>query len=157
MPINKSGRWWKGETAKDALRYLRSLKPGGYPVDTVLPQKCQCGSASFRLYRSQDDELSYLVCPACKTRTFITDSEEFAQDCEFEPLKCPCRSTLFRVFLGVHSFEDKSVANWISLCVLCEKCGVLGSPLDWEFDTEKSDPAYAKHTAPLKSEKSSQA
>jgi len=151
MAIDKSGKWWKGETAKDVLRYLRGLKPGGYTVDEVLTQECDCGSTSFLLCCSKDEELAYLVCAACKTRTFITDSEEFAQDCKFRPLKCPCRHTKYRVFLGVHSIEDKSVANWMSICVLCDRCGVLGSPLDWEFDTEKSDPSYAKHTAPLPS------
>jgi hypothetical protein len=41
----------------------------------------------------------------------------------------------------------------MSIGVSCEKCGVLGSPLDWEFDTDKSEPSYAKHTVPLPSQK----
>jgi len=153
MAIDKSGKWWKGATASDALRYLRALKPGGYTVDEVLPQKCECGSSSFLLYQLEDDELSYLVCTACKTRTFITDSQEYAGKQKFELLKCPCRQAQFRVYLGVHSIEEQSVANWMSLCVICEKCGVLGKPLDWEFDTDKSEASYAKHTKALRSRK----
>lgn len=153
MAIDKSGKWWKGATAADALEYLRALEPGGYTVDEVLEQRCECGSSSFQVFRSDDDELSYLVCDACKTRTFITDSEEHVEGQEFRSGKCPCRHTAYRVFLGVHSIEDKSVANWMSIGVMCGKCGVLASPLDWEFDSEKADPSYAKHTKPLPSKK----
>ena len=153
MAIDKTGKWWKGATSEDILEYLRALKPGGYVVDEVLEQRCECGSSTFHVYRSEDDELSYLVCSACKTKTFIADSEEHADGQKFKPTKCPCRSTTSHVFLGVHSIEDRTVANWMSIGVICEKCGVLGSPLDWEFDTEKSDPSYAKHTRPLQSEK----
>jgi len=153
MAIDTSGKWWKGATQEDALEYLRTLEPGGYTVDEVLPQRCECGSSSFRVYRSEDDELSYLVCCGCGTKTFVTDSEGHTTDQAFELTKCPCGSGHHKVFLGVHSIEDKSVANWISIGVICDKCGVLGSPLDWEFDTEKSEPSYAKHTVPLHSEK----
>jgi len=153
MAIDKSDKWWKGATPGDALEYLWALKPGGYTVDEVLAQKCECGSPSFHVYLNEDDELGYLVCSACKTKTFITDSEEHVEGQGFEPVKCPCRSTQSRVFLGVHSIEDKSVANWMSIGIICEKCGVLGSPLDWEFDTEKTDPSYVKHTTPLRSQK----
>jgi hypothetical protein len=59
MAIDKSGRWWKGATAKDALQYLRSLEPGGYTVDEVLAQKCKCGSCAFHLYWSEENELRF--------------------------------------------------------------------------------------------------
>jgi hypothetical protein len=59
------------------------------------------------------------------------------------------------LFLAVHSINDTSVANWISIGIICAKCGILGMPLDWEFDTEKSDESYAKHTRPLPSKKRS--
>ena len=61
MAIEKSGKWWKGTTPEDALEYLQALEPGGYTVDEVLPQRCECGSGVFLLYQSQDDELSYLI------------------------------------------------------------------------------------------------
>jgi hypothetical protein len=70
MAIDTTGKWWKAKTPKDALEYLRSIEPGGYTVDEVLTQRCECGSSSFRLYCSRDDELSYLVCGACKAKTF---------------------------------------------------------------------------------------
>jgi hypothetical protein len=156
MAIDKSGKWWNGATRDDALRYLRSLKPGGYTVDEVLPQRCECGSSVFRLYQNADSELSYFVCCGCETKTFVTDSEEFTEVDDFELTKCPCGSSHLRVFLGVHSMDDKSVANWISIGVICDECGVLGSPLDWELDTEKSERSYAKHTVPLPSKRSAQ-
>lgn len=151
MAIDKSGKWWKAETPEDALEYLRAIHPGGYTVDNVLPQECECGSSSFRVDRSEDDELSYLVCVACKTRTFVTDSGDFAGDQDFEPVRCAGRNADFRVFIGVHSIEDKPVANWMNICLICEKCSVIGMVLDWEFDTDKSDQSYAKHTVPLRS------
>ena len=153
MALDTTGKWWKAETPKDALEYLRGLEPGGYTVDEVLTQQCECGSLSFRLYCSKDDELSYLVCCACKVKTFITDSEEHSDDQDFALIRCPCRSTHYRVFLGVHSIDDKTVANWVSIAVICERCGVIGSPLDWEFDTDKTEHSYAKHTIPLPSKK----
>jgi len=153
MAIDPSGKWWKGVTQDDALEYLRALQPGGYLVDEVLPQKCECGSVSFRVYRNEDEELSYIVCCGCNAKTFITDSEEHVTDQAFELTKCPCGSSKRQVFLGVHSIEDQAVANWMSIGVICENCGVLASPLNWEFDTEKSDEAYAKHTVPLPSKK----
>jgi hypothetical protein len=151
MAIDRTGKWWKGASSQDALEYLRALEPGGYTVDEVLEQSCQCGSHSFQVFRSDDDELSYLICSSCKTKTFITDSEEHVEDQKFKSGKCPCRNASYRVFLGVHSIKDPSVANWMSICVICDKCGVLGSPLDWEFDTDKADPSYAKHANPLPS------
>jgi hypothetical protein len=151
MTIDKSGKWWKGTSQSDALEYLNELQPGGYPVDEVLPQHCQCGSTTFRVYRSTDDELSYLVCSDCGVKNFVTDSEEHDAGHKYELTKCPCRCTRSRVFLGVHSIGDKSVANWISIVVICDECGVLRSPLDWEFDTEKSEQSFAKHTRPLTS------
>src|SRR4051812_29065608 len=114
MAIDKSGEWWKGATSEDALAYLREIQPGGYTVDEVLEQRCECGSTFFRVYRSEDDELSYLICRCCQTKTFITDSEEHVAEQEFELTKCPCRASGRRVYLGVHSIEEKSVANWMS-------------------------------------------
>ncbi len=151
MAIDKSGKWWKDSNADDVLEYLRALKPGGYTVDEILEQTCECSSSSFQVYRSDDDELSYLICSACKAKTFVTDSEEHFDGQKFKTRKCPCRGNACRVFLGVHSIEDKSVANWMSIGVMCANCGVLGSPLDWEFDTEKCDSSYLKHTRPLTS------
>jgi len=153
MPIDKSGKWWKGTGEADAIEYLNALKPGGYPVDEVLPQTCECGSTTFLVYRSGDDELSYLVCCGCRSKTFVADSEEHDDDHEYELTKCPCDSTQLRIFLAVHSINDKSVANWMSIGVICAACGILGMPLDWEFDTEKSDESYSKHTRPLRGKK----
>ncbi|HEV3447595.1 MAG TPA: hypothetical protein VG099_23365 [Gemmataceae bacterium] len=149
MAIDKSGKWWKGATEADALEYLNALELGGYPVDEVFPQSCECGSTKFRVYRSDEDELSYLVCSGCRSKTFITDSQEHDDGQDYELTKCPCKSTQSRVFLGVHSINDKAVANWISIGVICAQCGVLRSPLDWEFDTERSEESFAKHTRPL--------
>jgi len=150
MAIDKSGKWWKGANAADALEYLIELAPGGYAVDEVLPQSCECGSTTFHVYRSGDDELSYLVCCGCGSRSFVTDSEEHDDGHKYELTKCPCKSTQSRVFLGVHSIHDKAVANWISIGVICAKCGMLYSPLDWEFDTEKCEESFAKHTRQLR-------
>ncbi len=152
MAIDRTGKWWKGTCKADALEYLNALKPGGYPVDEVLPQTCECGSSIFRVYRN-DDELSCLVCTSCRTKTFITDSEDHNDEHEFELTKCPCKSTKSSVFLGVHSINEQSVANWISIGIICSACGILRMPLDWEFDTEKSDESYLKHTRPLMSKK----
>jgi hypothetical protein len=149
MAIDRSGKWWKGTSEADALEYLNAIQPGGYPVDEVLPQSCECGSTSFRVYRSDDDELSYLVCSGCHSKTFITDSEEHDDGQKYELTKCPCKSARSRVFLGVHCINDKSFANWIGIGVICADCGILRMPLDWEFDTDKSDHSYAKHTRPL--------
>ena len=149
MSIDKSGKWWKGTGESDALDYLNALEPGGYPVDEVLPQTCQCGSAAFHLYRNEDDELSYLVCCICGSKTFITDSKKHNDGHDYDLTKCPCGSSELRVFLGVHSINDKSVANWMSIGVICASCGILGMPIDWEFDTEKGAEDYSKHTRPL--------
>jgi len=149
VAIDRSGKWWKGSDEADALEYLAALEPGGYPVDEVLPQSCECGGTSFHVYRNQDDELGYLVCCGCRSKTFVSDSDEHDEGHEYELTKCPCRSTRARVFLGVHSITDPSVANWLSLGVICAACGILRMPLDWEFDTDKAEPSYAKHTRPL--------
>lgn len=97
--------------------------------------------------------MSYLVCSHCRTKTFITDSEEHDDGHKYELTKCQCKSTHSQVFLGVHSISDKSVANWISIGVICADCGILRMPLDWEFDTDKSEYSYLKHTRPLTSKK----
>lgn len=146
MVLDKSGKWWKGINETDALEYLNALKPGGYPVDEVLAQSCQCGSTTFHLFRSLDDELSYVTCCGCRAKTFLTDSEEHDSGQEYQLIKCPCKKTPMRVFLGVYSIADKAIANWISICCVCADCGILSSPLDWEFDTDKSDESFAKHT-----------
>ncbi|MBL8822651.1 MAG: hypothetical protein JNJ77_08705 [Planctomycetia bacterium] len=148
MALDKSGKWWKGSTAADALEYLNELEPGGYSVDEVLPQSCACGCVTFQVFRN-DNELSYLVCSECRTKSFVTDSEQHDEGETYELIKCSCKNKRMRVFLGVHSISDKEVANWMSICTICDKCKVIGSPLDWEFDTEKSDETYAKHTRPL--------
>ena len=153
MAIDKSGKWWKGKSKGDALDYLNAIEPAGYPVDEVLPQRCECGCKIIRVYRTEDDELSYLICTACRSKTFVTDSEEHDDGFDYELTKCPCKSSHAYVFLGVHSIYDTSVANWISIGVICAVCGILRMPLDWEFDTEKSNDNYSKHTRPLKSKK----
>jgi len=151
MAIDKSGKWWKGTTKEDMLEYLNALAPGGYPVDQVIPQTCDCGCTTFEVYRSVDDELSYLVCSQCRSKTYVTDSEEHDEGFEYELTKCPCKSSQSQVFLGVHSINDKSVANWMSIGIICAKCGILRMPLDWEFDTDVSEESYSKHTHPLPS------
>lgn len=151
MAIDKSGKWWKGSTQADILEYLNELNPGGYAVDEVLPQTCECGGSTFRVHRNIDQELCYLVCSVCRSKTFVTDAEEYDLGEGYDLIKCSCGNTRMRVFLGVHSIDDIFIANWMSLGVMCAKCGILGMPLDWEFDTDKSEVSYAKHTRPLPS------
>lgn len=149
MTIQKSEKWWKGTDSADVLEYLNSLEPGGYAVDAVLSQSCECGSTAFKVYRNQDNELSYLVCTACRAKTFVTDSEDYDLEGGFRTIRCSCKSRQYQVFLGVHSIYEPTIANWMSLGVMCAACGIMGMPLEWEFDTDKSEDSYAKHTRPL--------
>lgn len=138
MAIDESGKWWKGSTPQDMDEYIRLLSQEHYPIDDFRLSSCICGGLEFKLDFDKNEGCAKRKCLKCETEHFICDSEEHAEDADFETWSCiECRSSSTNVSVGyaLRSAED---IKWIYIVGRCSLCGVLGCYADWKIDFSPS-------------------
>jgi hypothetical protein len=142
MAIDKSGRWWKGETAEDLTEYIRILTEDGYPASRFVVARCSCGKAHFRLLADPVQGCAKRVCVACGNEAFICDSEEYWDEATPKKLKCKCKKDTFEIIVGF-SLRDDGEIKWLTVGERCVSCGMLGSYLDWKIDYAPTEHLYS--------------
>jgi hypothetical protein len=133
MAIDKSGKWWKGETFDDLAQYIRLLTEDGYGADRVLQCRCTCGGTVFRLAADRDEGCAERLCASCKSKAFIADSAEGWNEAKPKGVRRVCGSTDLELGVGFALRPDDEV-KWITVGHRCTRCGVLASFVDWQID-----------------------
>jgi hypothetical protein len=136
--IDKSGKWWKGQTFDDLVEYLRLYTQDGYPVARVEQSVCTCGGRAFRLHADPDEGGVRRTCVACKAKTFVADSEDYWEDAAPKLVRCPCGKSENEVGVGF-SLRAGGEVRWITVGNRCIACGTLAACADWGVDYAPTD------------------
>jgi len=135
MSIDTSGKWWTGTNPEDIKEYVEafaSQSSNGVPEFRLA--KCVCGSVDFRLDADNTEGVAKRTCTKCSREHFICDSEEFAEEAEFEPWRCECGSEVTNIGVGFSLRKKDGEICWLYLGCRCAKCGILGCFADWKID-----------------------
>jgi DNA-directed RNA polymerase subunit RPC12/RpoP len=134
MAIDTSGDWWKGLDFADLAEYIERITADGYPASRITQSKDICGEVTFRLYADADDGCAQRVCAKCGRTVFIGDSAENWDEAEPGRVRCPCGHDIHEIGVGfsMRTTHPDDV-RWITIGVRCTRCGILGSPVDWEI------------------------
>ena len=134
MSIDKSGKWWVGSTPEDIRGFLEAYASEGYEVHEFRLAKCDCGSGAFQLDADDNEGVAKRTCPNCQKVHFLCDSEEFAEDADFQHWKCvECASEFSNVGVGFSLYDDDSEIRWLYVGCRCSSCGVLGCFAGWKI------------------------
>jgi hypothetical protein len=133
MAIDTSGKWWKGENIEDVATFLRLLMADSYPVGEVHQSVCSCKNQEFSLKVDRNMGCAQRICIACHQSVFIGDSGENWQEAHPRIVHCPCKNPTFEIGVGFSFRGDQDEIRWITVGTRCTKCGILGSPVDWQI------------------------
>jgi hypothetical protein len=133
VAIDKSDKWWLGESPDDIKEYLEAYTENSYPISEFRLAKCQCGGQEFLVEYDSDEGVVRRTCVNCKVKHFVCDSEENYDGGKLKKLKCvECKSTSMNIGVGFSLYDDGEV-RWLYNGERCSKCGVLGSCNDWKI------------------------
>jgi hypothetical protein len=102
---------------------------------------CSCANAAFHLEIDDVEGCARRTCAQCGRNHFICDSGASADDSSLVAVRCSCGGDQFEVVAGFSRRDEKTV-RWITVGVRCVRCGVLGSPVDWEIDYAPTSHLY---------------
>lgn len=145
MTIDKSGKWWVGTDPMDIHDYLLAYTEDGYSVDEFRLAQCACGGRAFRLETDDCEGVAKRICTACGKDHYIVDSETYWDEAEPEPLTCiECSSEEFNVGIGFSLYDSDDGVRWLYVGERCNKCGILGSVVDWKVAEGPARPIMEK-------------
>jgi len=140
--IDKSGRWWIGDSADDLDEFLRAFAAGGYALDRATPSTCEgCGAVVFRLFVDDDAGCARRTCIECHESKALLDSVDQEDEAEPEQCACPCGGEHFHLAIGFAVRDDGDIP-WVSIGGRCVTCGVLGCYTDWKIDYSPTEQLY---------------
>lgn len=132
MSIDKSGKWWVGNSPHDLKEYLESYFAENYRSQTFRLAKCSCGSETFELLADDGEGCAKRICSSCREEHFICDSEEYWSEATPEKWKCvECGSVTANVGVGFSLYDDGEV-RWLYVGERCAACGILGCFAGWK-------------------------
>lgn len=138
MAIDRSGKWWKGNSPEDIFVYLDQLFADSYPIHEHRLAVCPCGSEVFSLCWIPDEGAVKRICGQCGTKHFVCDSEE-NWDGRPKKFKCiECKSDKTNLGVAFSLYENRNAIRWIYTGCRCTNCGVLASFADWKIACEPS-------------------
>ena len=140
VAIDKSGRWWLGDSVDDLKEYLIAYTEDGYPATEFRISECSCGSIEFFVAHDGEEGVARRTCVKCSAEHFLCDSGEFWDDASPRRYRCvgKCRSRVANVCVGFALAESRDGIRWINVGVRCTACGVLGCVADWKVDFSPS-------------------
>ena len=136
--IDKTREFWHGDCAEDIIEYLDEYSEN--EIDKTVIVKCdQCGSLDFACSIDDEEGAIEVACAACGKKRMLLDSADYWEDSDPKNAKCPlCKNKLYNVAVGFVHREDREV-KWVYIGNRCNKCGLLGSPGDWEVNYAPTD------------------
>jgi hypothetical protein len=134
MSIDTSGKWWVGTNPDDIKEYLQAYTSGGHKAHEFRLAKCACGSVDFHLDADDAEGVAKRTCSECSQHHFLCDSEEFAEEAEFERWRCECGSEITNVGVGFSLRKKEGEIRWLYVGCRCAKCGILGCFAGWKID-----------------------
>lgn len=137
--IDKSGKWWVGETADDIDEYLIAYTEDDcIDIKSIRCNNCCCDRLYVRLDRNEN--VIQVVCPECKHKKTLLDCEEILKDTKPKAYHCPiCKKrTTYYLKVGFMRRKNGNV-KWVYIGEMCTECNTLGSFIDWRINYEPTD------------------
>jgi hypothetical protein len=141
--IDTTKKYWTGENFSDLKEYLNLLWKQEMHVflGKTLQANCLCGYDIFQFKYFPDDGIALTTCSRCRKSFFICDSGEYYEEVvkseNPRELKCNiCKTKDFQMGIGF-SYRENDInkdIKWIIVGTRCQRCGTLGSPIDWEIN-----------------------
>lgn len=137
--IDKSGKWWAGETSDDIDEYLIAYSEDD-SIDTKQVKCRNCGCDNLYVRIDQNEDVIQVVCPECKQKKILLDCEEVWADAKPKPYHCPVCKKRTTYYLKVGFIRrDNGSAKWVYIGEMCTECHMLGSFMDWKVSYEPTD------------------
>jgi len=144
VPIDRTGKWWRGTGPEDIDEFIAEYSTGGYPARRIVHAKCAVdGGAAFKVRVDPDEGFLERTCPTCNTAEAMLDSADYAKDAAPTSVTCPCGGTVFNVAIGFATRDDGSV-KWVYNGLRCIKDGTLGVYGDWKIDEDSADDLFGR-------------
>ena len=135
MSIDTSGKWWIGTSSEDIKGSVEAYaSQGSYAVQEFRLAKCACGAVDFHLDADDAEGVAKRTCTKCSQQHFLCDSEEFAEEAEFEHWRCVCSSEVANIGVGFSLRKKDGEIRWLYAGCRCAKCGILGCFASWKID-----------------------
>ena len=139
MSIDASGKWWVGTSPEDIKGFVEAYGTQcSYAVHEFRLAKCASGSVDFRLDADDTEGVAKRTCAKCSRKHFLCDSEEFAEEAEFEHWSCECGSEVTNIGVGFSLRKKGGEIRWLYVGCRCAKCGILGCFAGWKIDYSPS-------------------
>jgi len=88
----------------------------------------------FHLDADDAEGVAKRTCAKCSRQHFLCDSEEFAEEAEFERWRCGCNSEVTNIGVGFSLRKKEDEIRWLYVGCRCAKCGILGCAAGWKID-----------------------
>ena len=139
MTIDRSKKWWTGDSASDIETYLHEFTADGYPASDLVHAVCgECAGAVFNVRFDDDEGVAERTCTHCGSVVAMLDSADHLDPAELGDAACPCGNESFNVAIGFARQGDD--VRWVYVGLRCTRDGVLGSYADWTIDYLPSGP-----------------
>ncbi|MCL1926797.1 MAG: hypothetical protein FWF95_06660 [Syntrophorhabdaceae bacterium] len=138
MAIDKSKKYWRGDSADDVVEYLDEYSEN--EITKVVVVKCRrCGLVVFTFKIDTAEGVIEITCVACGKKHLLLDSEKSLAKSKPENAKCSeCKKSQFNVAVGFIHRRDSEV-KWVYIGNRCANCGILGSYGDWGINYAPTD------------------
>ncbi len=135
MSIDTSGKWWVGTSPEDIKGYVEAYgSQSSYAVHEFRLAKCACSSVDFHLDADDTEGAAKRTCTKCSRQHFLCDSEEVAEEAEFQHWRCGCGSEVTNIGVGFSLRKKLGEIRWLYVGCRCVKCGILGCFAGWKID-----------------------
>ena len=124
--VQKSKYWYGTSTEDLQAEMLRFSKLNGYPATAFARAGCECDSHRFKLESDEEAGAARRICAQCGQVLLMGDSDEFADEAEFDNHACVCDGDEFETLSGIALYEGTADARWHYIGCRCLKCSLVG-------------------------------
>lgn len=145
MAMHKKGKYWYGESLEDVktnvISYSRS---NGYEAAKFFPAICECGGQAFKLETDEEVGAGRRICVQCDKVVLMGDSDEYADEADFDNHVCVCDTETFELLSGVALYAGSNDVRWYYIGCKCTKCSLVGVFADWKCEAGDAEAFLSK-------------
>jgi hypothetical protein len=129
MTIDKSGKFWKGQTRPTSTSWSPPSVPADTPSSGWFTADVQdCGGTTFALRVDDEEGYADRRCVACRRVVHMLDRAEYVDDAHPEECACPCGGEEFELAVGfgmvdVANAEGSRVGREVKWVGIGARCG----------------------------------
>lgn len=135
MALSRKGEFWYGTSREDLEQEVRSYSQGNtYLAAKFASPRCECGSETFKLQSDEEVGAVRRECAACGVRHLMGDSDEYADQANFDNHICMCDSEIFELAPSVALYAGSNDVRWFYVGCRCISCNLVGVFVDYKCE-----------------------